>query len=82
MSWCRRGRPRCDYQYHYSNNVFQPGSSWISSTATRLHRNARYMLDALPISCKICEHMARQVHFYTVALREINDARFENLDTP
>ena len=40
------------------------------------------MLDALPISCKIREHMARQVHSYTVALMEISGARFGNLDNP
>jgi hypothetical protein len=69
-------------QHHVHNNVFQPGSSWITSTTTPSNRNVLYMRDVPTISHKIDEHEVPQSHFYIAASMETSDARSESLDTP
>ena len=69
-------------QPHVHNNVFQPGSSWITSTTTPSNRNVLYMRDVPTISHKIDEHEVPQSHFYIAASMETGDARSESLDTP
>ena len=67
---------------HVHDNVFQPGSSWITSTTTPSNRNVLYMRGVPTISHKIDEHEVPQLRSYIAASMETGDARFESLDTP
>ena len=69
---------------HFHNNVFQLGSSLITSVAMPLYKNARRISNPRrrPISRKIDEHTVPPPGFYIVSLTEKDDARFENLDIP
>ncbi len=69
---------------HFHNNVFQLGSSLITSAAMPLYRNIRCISNPRrrPISRKIDEHMAPQLRSYIAASTEKDDAQFESLNIP